>query len=487
VLGDRVLFFALLGLIVWLPLPMGSNRDWAIGILCASVFVLAAVWLVLYAHGKADFTFPFRRARAPCILMGLSVVWVFGQTIPIPVDWLVGWSPRVGRIYAEVRAIDPNLSGTLSIDSYRTRLAAYTGLTYLLLFGLVLLLARTCRRVRWLAYAVVVSGVFQACYGSFMTLTGLEYGFLVEKDVNRGVATGTFVNRNHLAGYLEMSLAIGIGLLLGGRIGPLGASWRDWLRLVGNFLLSDKVVLRVSVVIMAIGLVLTRSRMGNVGFAVSLTVAGAVYLLVSRSSTVARGMALAIWGSILVVDMVIVGSYFGIEKVAQRLEGTTVEEAANRVDLFDYAEPYTRDFFLLGSGAGTFFAAFQPYSGPEVSKLADHAHNDYLEFLGEWGICGFLPMAVVVIWSLMTSVLALRERHDPFLRGVAFAALMGLTALLVHSFVDFNLQIPANASLFVVLLALAWVSRYLIEPRRMSRRRKAEHSVAASSIGEGQA
>ncbi|HWO99585.1 MAG TPA: O-antigen ligase family protein [Methylococcus sp.] len=474
----------MLGLIVWLPLPMGSNRDWAVGILCASVFVLGAAWFLLYAHGKVELTLPFRKARVSFILMGLSVAWAFGQTIPIPVDWLVGLSSRVGRIYAEARAIDPDLVGALSINSYRTRLAAYTGLAYLLLFALVLLLARTRQRVRWLAYAVVASGVFQACYGSFMTLTGLEYGFLVEKDVNRGVATGTFVNRNHLAGYLEMSLAIGIGLLLGGRTGSPGANWRDWLRLVGDFLLSEKAVLRVGVVIMAIGLVLTRSRMGNVGFAVSLTVAGAVYLLVSRSSTMARGMALAIWGSILVVDMVIVGSYFGIEKVAQRLEGTTVEEAANRVDLFDYAKPYTRDFLLLGSGAGTFFAAFQPYSGPEVSKLADHAHNDYLEFLGEWGIFGFLPMAVVVIWSLTISVLGLRERHDPFLRGIAFAALMGLTALLVHSFVDFNLQIPANASLFVILLALAWVSRHLTEPKRMSRRRKAGHSVAASPVGE---
>jgi hypothetical protein len=469
VIGDRALFFALLGLIVWLPLPLGSNRDWAIGILCASVFVLAAAWLVLYAHGRAELTFPFRKARAPLILMGLSVSWVFAQTIPLPVDWLGVLSPRGGRIYAEARAIDPDLVGALSIDPYRTRLAAYTGLAYLLLFGLVLLLVRTGSRVRWFAYAIIISGVFQAFYGSFMTLTGLEYGFLAEKEFYRGFATGTFVNRNHLAGYLEMSLAIGIGLLLGGRIGSLGANWRDWLRLVANFLLSEKAVLRIGVVIMAIGLVLTRSRMGNVGFAVSLTVAGAVYLLLSRSSTMARGVAVAIWGSILVVDMVIVGSYFGIEKVAQRLERTTVEETANRVDLFDYTEPYVLDFFISGSGAGTFFAAIQPYSGPEIATLAHHAHNDYLEFSGEWGMFGFLPMAAVVIWSLTTSISALRERHDPFLRGIAFAALMGLTALLIHSFVDFNLQIPANASLFVILLALAWVSRYLTDSIRHAR------------------
>jgi O-antigen ligase len=245
-------------------------------------------------------------------------------------------------------------------------------------------------------------------------------------------------------------------------------------------LLSDKAPLRIAVVIMAIGLVLTRSRMGNVGFAVSLSIAGAAYLLPAPSSSrlsgglVSSGFVSVILASIVLVDLVIVGSYFGIEEVAQRLEQTTVAEASNRIDLFDYALPYVLDYLPFGSGAGSFSAAFLPYSGPEVVIPYDHAHNDYLEFLGEWGIVGCLPMGLAVLLSLGTAGFALRERHDSLLRAMGFGAFMGIVALLIHSFVDFNWQIPANAGFFTVLLAMGWLARYLPAHKQASRRSEAD-------------
>ena len=68
--------------------------------------------------------------------------------------------------------------------------------------------------MKTLLQVLVFSGTFQAAYGAFMVLSGLELGFFVEKYVGQGVATGTFVNRNHFAGYLVMCLSAGIGLLL---------------------------------------------------------------------------------------------------------------------------------------------------------------------------------------------------------------------------------------------------------------------------------
>jgi hypothetical protein len=53
------------------------------------------------------------------------------------------------------------------------------------------------------------------------------------------------------------------------------------------------------------------------------------------------------------------------------------------------------------------------------------------------------------------------QRRDPLMRGMSFACIMGVTSILIHSWVDFNLQIPANAALFMVLLALGWISLYL--------------------------
>ena len=85
-------------------------------------------------------------------------------------------------------------------------------------FGLYLLVLVTCAghadRLSTLLLALVVSGFAQALYGGLMTLSGLEYGFFAEKVHYRDVATGTFVNRNHLAGYLGLTLAAGVATLM---------------------------------------------------------------------------------------------------------------------------------------------------------------------------------------------------------------------------------------------------------------------------------
>jgi len=144
-----------------------------------------------------------------------------------------------------------------------------------LLFTLTLLLVSNKHRLVMLGYTLVFSAVFQAFYGSMMTLSGLEYGFFVEKAAYVGFATGTFVNRNHLAGYLEMASAIGIGLLMATTSNRVRVrSWRQRLRNLVNLMLSQKLLLRLMLAMMVIALVLTRSRMGNTGFFSSMLVAG---------------------------------------------------------------------------------------------------------------------------------------------------------------------------------------------------------------------
>ena len=70
-------------------------------------------------------------------------------------------------------------------------------------------------------------------------------------------------------------------------------------------------------------------------------------------------------------------------------------------------------------------------------------------------------LGLVVAFSLAAALLAQARRRDPLMRGMSFASIMGVAAILIHSTVDFNLQIPANAMLFMVLLALGWISLYL--------------------------
>jgi len=116
---------------------------------------------------------------------------------------------------------------------------------------------------------------------------------------------------------------------------------------------------------------------------------------------------------------------------------------------------------LTGSGAGSFYTTYPMYDrGENTPGFYNHAHNDYLQFASEFGLVATALLGFSVLASLWAAVSAQIKRRDRLLQGMGFAATMAIAALLIHSAVDFNLQIPANAAMFVILMALAWVCRY---------------------------
>ena len=208
---------------------------------------------------------------------------------------------------------------------------------------------------------------------------------------------------------------------------------------------------------MVIALVLTHSRMGNSSFFASLLIAGSLALILFKDMP--RPVVLLI-ASLIVIDIVIIGSWVGIEQVKERIEQTTLAQESR--DEFDiYSLRLWQDYPLFGAGAGSYYGVFPRYrEGDAGQGFLEHAHNDYLEFLTEYGILGSLFPAGVVILALRNAILAQRKRRSQFARGIGFAATMAITAMLIHATVEFNLQIPAYAATFMVILATAWLSRY---------------------------
>ena len=451
--NDRFIYIGFLVLIAWMPLPLGSNRPWAWSIMEVWVYVLAVLWLLAFIFNKVKFTSAFLQARPVIFLLCFWLLWVAFQMTPLPVGLVEFLSPQAAAIHAMALGESSNWI-TLSVDPYATKVAWLKSLAFVLFFCLALLLIRRHRRVNQLAYVMIFSAVFQAVYGSLMTLSGLEYGFFIEKFSSLGAATGTFTNRNHLAGYLVMSLSVGIGLMIASLDTNTNYTWKQHLRNILRLFLSAKLRLRLYLVIMVIALVLTHSRMGNTAFFVSLMIAGIIGLILSRHATRPTIILLT---SLIIIDVMIVGTWFGFEKVVDRIEDTTLEkETRDEVDIYVIVQ--WNDYRWTGSGLGSFYAVFPKYRKQDVSGYYDHAHNDYLEFGSETGVIGITLLGLVVSWSLVFAIIAQYKRKDSLMRGISFASIMGITAILIHSIVDFNLQIPANAATFMILLALAWIS-----------------------------
>lgn len=424
--GNSALFYYFLAVLAWAPLPLGSNRDWSTQLL-AGLLLAGLPWAaLLLASGQARVTLALRRA----------------------------W-PALGALVAAQIWVGVQLGCGISVDPPSTRQALLLGVALTAAFILVLVLVDSRERIQSITGLMVACGVFHAFFASVAMLSDVEHLALLDKTFDRYSASGTFINRNHLAGFLEMNLAIGIGMLLAQLRSQPAASWREFLRRTIDTVLSGKFRLRLYLAVMVVALVLTRSRMGNTSFFSSLLLCGVLGMALQQRLT---RNAVIFFISLLLVDIYIVGNWFGVDEVVQRLQDTTLA-TETRDEVARDAIVMWRDHFWTGTGADTFFQAYVygGYMSPD-SLYYRHAENDYLEIGSGFGFIGFALLGTAVLASLWQSLAAQRRRGSRVRQGLGFASMMGITTILIHSFADFNLHIPSNSLWFVVLLAFAWVA-----------------------------
>jgi O-antigen ligase len=150
-------------------------------------------------------------------------------------------------------------------------------------------------------------------------------------------------------------------------------------------------------------------------------------------------------------------AWLGAGGIVEKLE--TVGFANNRGDIREAIYAMVRDFWLTGSGAGTFQWVFPAYKTEALGGgYYEHAHNDFLELLAGQGVTGFVLAGGAICILLLRIVSGYLRRRDPLMRGALFFAICGATSLLAHGLVDFNLNIPANAALFFILLGVGLVA-----------------------------
>jgi O-antigen ligase len=450
---DRFLFLGLLAILLWLPLPWGSHSNWAVSLAGTAVFGLLTAWWSMAFFGVVELPKQVRRLQVPLLIWLLWLAWVAIQAVGLSPASLATLSPASAAIHEPVALLaDRPPIYSLSIAPGITWSKWIESGVYFGLYFLTVLTVRSDGRLRRLLITLTIAGLVQAFYGSLMVTSGAEYGWLVKKEFYTDSATGTFVNRNHFAGYLEMTAAAAIALVLADLRASSGDwRWRTMLTGLLDLVLSIKFLARLSLVVMAVGLVLSRSRMGNLAFFACVSVGGLAYVLLRERQLFFK--ALIFFASILVVDILLVSEKFGLERVIERIDATRPEQEV-RVKLLSEIGPVIGAYGLTGSGLGTFSLAYEPYRSEAMTENLDHAHNDYIEFLVETGIVGVALLGALLAWHARHAARVIFRRQHRLKVAACFSTLIAMFALGIHSAADFNFQIPANAGTFVVLLAM---------------------------------
>jgi len=168
------------------------------------------------------------------------------------------------------------------------------------------------------------------------------------------------------------------------------------------------------------------------------------------------GKQLLAGAAVLVVALLMV-TWLGVDQLLQRfasfesLEATVGKRASMRQDTWHIF----LDHPITGTGLGTLQIVFPPYETLYDGKIVNHTHNDYLEALSDTGLLGGLCCAWFLGILFWEALKRLRQINNSFAGALQLSGLMACSGFLVHSLVDFNLHIPANALLFFLMAHLA--------------------------------
>jgi O-antigen ligase len=270
---------------------------------------------------------------------------------------------------------------------------------------------------------------------------------------------GPFVNRNHFAGFVELTLPAGLALLI------FRGLRRDMIPLTG--LLT----------IVPVGaIILSGSRGGIVSFGFEV----AVLALLARLRKAQEGprlVALAIVGFAALALVAWLGTGKAIERFSTLHPGDVT--LGRRATMVHGAAHVFFDHPVKGAGLGSLVAVFPRYEIAYDGYVVDHVHNDYVELLAEMGILGGL-CGMAFLWLLFRNARrCFTAEQGHFSRAVHAGAITALCGLLLHSMVDFNLHIPSNALLFLLQAHLATTTPLpsqgaAARTRKRSRERDAE-------------
>jgi O-antigen ligase len=418
---DKAIVCGLLATVVFTTLALGTVEAWSVAIFELIVVVLMLLWAAKVIVEKR------LEIRIPPAALPLGALLLVGLAQSIA---LTGSSGQ---------------TSSLSMDVEATRGAVAVIFFLFVSFLIAANFFDTPQRLRTLANFLIIFGLALAVFALVQHFTWEGKLYWVRPASSAGAGTGgPFVNRNHFAGYMEMLIPIPVAL-------ALSRATRGETRVFYGF----------AAAIMSIAEAASLSRGGMVSLAAGLLFLAAISAWRSRDgSHPERKYSFSLRPAFLVVVMlgaiaagvVWVGADFDILKRITH-DPLTTSSATDRRGVWGDTLMIFGAHPILGTGLGAFETVYPIYGRGDGSFVIQFAHNDYLQVLSDSGIVG----GAIALWFIIViarAVMQVTRSADPFLRALGLGSAAGVFALLVHSLFDFNLQIPSNALLFLLLAAI---------------------------------
>lgn len=414
-----------------------------------ATLIVPAVILALLAllHRPWQFRDSAPSALDVCMIVTLGAIAL--QLLPLPQLLLDAVSPAARAVWEQRLLRVPSLL-PISLDPDRTwrALAAAAG------SFLVFITARKLFAgggVRLVVRGVAIIGMLLAAIALAQeaTANGLIY-WRYKPDDEGPPPFGPFVNRNHFATWAILAIPMCLGYLTAHssahrhRDGTL----LPWRRRAVLFFDGRAMALTTAACLLFVALVMTLSRSGLLG--IGTAAAMGLLLRAGRQSSNGR----AIWwigsGAVAVVGLTV--AQLNPATLGARLSTFRIS-AGNRMLIWADTIPIVRDFWLTGTGAGTYLTSMLVYQRTSPGWLYNQAHNHYVQVASEGGLLVGVPVALglVALTRAAWRSLAADKSGMYWVRAGAFCGLCGVAA---QSFWETGLTMPANAILAALAAAI---------------------------------
>lgn len=436
----EVLFITTL---VYAPIAFGANAQVyrpPIWILAIAIFILT---MIVYRGTKPLATVTSSNRYGPPIL----ALWFFGGFLILQILMLIPLPAFALKLLGRQVGLEGMGFGTMHPDPEKGIRAILDWASVFVLFWSALTFPKDRKQVRRLIYAIMFVAGFEAIYGMIEFAGGHQYIFWFKKFAYLDSATGTFVNRNHFANFLVMSLCLSSGIFLYRWTNIKSKKSRDHGGTEKIFLLAFYAVLCAS------ALLFSKSRGGLTSFLLAFTV---IAFLFAKNHRKVSLIALVVVSVLVMVFSVWLNVDPTPSRFADLPEDISEDYARPQVWLQSIAVWSKTPIF--GHGSGMFEDAFRTFGPKKILVRYAHAHNDYLEIAVEFGLVGLLLLFGGIFVVMRMIFAGLSNRQSRFARMIGQGAAAAIIATLLHGLTDFNFQIPANRLTFFVILGLGYMA-----------------------------
>jgi O-antigen ligase len=420
---SKLNFFLLCALLVFSTLAYGAVHQPII----ALVYLIIAISVILWGIDSIRtgvLKFSPTVLQIPIIL---TVAYALIQILPL------------GAV-AEVGGLD-GIRRTISLEPFWTQMFALHLLALFFFFALMASNLDSSARLRRLTSLITVFGFLFAFFAILQYVLSPTKIYGIYEAQHAAQPFGSFVNRHNFAAFMEMSIAVPLGMIF------VGAIPRD-----------QRLIILTAIGLMGVALIMSGSRGGLVAL-----IAALVFLvLITSKAKNGNQIAIRVVLVILLLLVVVIGSIFiGGESSLTRLAETARSDdfSTNRLQIWKVTLDVITQNLPFGAGIGAFAAAYSPHDPMNGLARVEQAHNDYLQILADAGLVG-LAIAIFFVYKLFRIGLANAATENIFRRGVAVGALAGCFAILVHSIFDFVLHTTAITLMFLTLVGLIVASGF---------------------------